>query len=130
FCIINTRSRRIVQFNPSFSRATGYSATELTARDYREFLQSEHDSDDGDPMHASTISTEQVREFVNRCRYKDGSVHWLEWMAFAAPDGLLYAVARDVTERRQVAAELAYASSHDVVTGLPYHSAVEQVLAE
>ncbi|TAM14332.1 MAG: EAL domain-containing protein [Rhodanobacter sp.] len=129
FCIINTRSRRIVQFNPSFSRATGYSATELTARDYREFLQSEHDSDDGDPMHASTLSTEQVREFVNRCRYKDGSVHWLEWMAFAAPDGLLYAVARDVTERRQVAAELAYASNHDAITGLPYHSAVEHVLA-
>lgn len=129
FCIINTRDRRIVQFNPSFSRATGYSATELTTRDYREFLQAERDSDDGDPMHASTISVEQVHEFVNRCRYKDGSVHWLEWMAFAAPDGLLYAVARDITERRRAAAELAYASSHDAITGLPYHSAVEQILA-
>ena len=128
FCILDTRSERIVQFNPSLLRVTGYSADELTTRNYREFLCPELGSDDGDPMLGLNATGEYVPEFVNRCIYKDGSAHWLEWVSFAAPDGLLYAVARDITERRRVEAELAYASSHDAVTGLPYHLAIERAL--
>jgi PAS domain S-box-containing protein len=39
--------------------------------------------------------------FENRFRCKDGSYRWLAWTAMATPEGLLYAVARDITERRQ-----------------------------
>jgi diguanylate cyclase (GGDEF)-like protein/PAS domain S-box-containing protein len=129
FCILDTRSERIVQFNPSFLRATGYSADELTKRSYREFLWPEDAADETGPIPGLSLAGERVREFVNRCAHKDGSVHWLEWMAFSAPDGLLYAVARDATERRRVEAELAYANSHDAVTGLPHHRAIEHALA-
>jgi PAS domain S-box-containing protein len=41
----------------------------------------------------------------NRFRCKDGSYRWLAWTAMATPEGLLYAVARDVTKRRQPEAE-------------------------
>ena len=130
FCILDTRSERVVQSNPSFSRATGYSADELTKRSYREFLSPENSSDHRNPMLALSASGEPAHEFINCCVHKDGSVRWLEWVSFAAPDGLLYAAARDITERRHVEAELAYASRHDTVTGLPYHLAIERAIAE
>jgi C4-dicarboxylate-specific signal transduction histidine kinase len=43
--------------------------------------------------------------FENRLRDKDGTYHWLSWMA--APDrGLIYAVARDVTDLRNTERKL------------------------
>ncbi|KZC20542.1 MULTISPECIES: sensor domain-containing protein [Rhodanobacter] len=121
FCILDPHTERLVQFNPSLPRITGYGASELTSRSYREFLQPEEPRDSSDPMVVLGRSGEQVHEFVNRCRCRDGSERLLEWVSFAAPDGLVYAVARDITERRRVEAELAHASSHDPVSGLPQH---------
>ncbi|WP_158752718.1 EAL domain-containing protein [Dyella sp. S184] len=129
FCILDPQSERIVQFNPSLPRVTGYSAEELTSRNYREFLLPEDGLGKSDPMLALTGSGQRVHEFVTRCIYKDGSEHWLDWVSFAAPDGMLYAVARDITERRRAEAELDYAASHDTVTGLPHHMMLERALA-
>ncbi|HEY8681748.1 MAG TPA: EAL domain-containing protein [Rhodanobacter sp.] len=129
FCILDPRSERIVQFNPSLPRVTGYSAEELTSRNYRAFLCPEDDQDSTDPMQALTEPGRRMQELVTRCVYKDGSEHLLEWVSFAAPDGMLYAVARDITERRRAEAELAYASSHDAITGLPHHLMLERALA-
>ena len=121
FCILDPRSGRLLQFNPSLPRLSGYGASELTSRPYRDFLSPQNPGDDSDPMLVRDQAGEPVHEFVNRCRCSDGSERLLEWVSFAAPDGLVYAVARDITERRRVEAELAYASSHDPVTGLPQH---------
>lgn len=129
FCILDPRSERIVQFNPSLPRVTGYSAEELTSMNYREFLRPDDDAGNEDPLLALVGSEQRVNEFITRCICKDGSDHALEWVSFAAPDGMLYAVARDITERRQAEAELAYASNHDAVTGLPHHLVLERALA-
>ncbi|HEY1589154.1 MAG TPA: EAL domain-containing protein, partial [Rhodanobacter sp.] len=128
FCILDPRSERIVQFNPSLLRVTGYSTEELTSMNYREFLRPDDGPDVPDPLSGPAGPGLQVHEFVTRCLCKDGSRHWLEWVSFAAPDGMLYAVARDITERRQAQAELAYATSHDAVTGLPHHLMLERAL--
>lgn len=129
FCILDPQSQRLVQFNPSLSRATGYTAEQLKSRSYREFLRAEGRASDADPMLRLDVSGQRVHDFVTRCVCSDGSERLLEWASFAAPDGLVYAVARDITERRQVEAELAYASSHDPVTGLPHHLLLECALA-
>jgi diguanylate cyclase (GGDEF)-like protein/PAS domain S-box-containing protein len=121
FCILDPRSGRLLQFNPPLPQLTGYRASELNARPYREFLLPLNPGDDSDPMLATGRAGERVHEFVNRCRCRDGSERLLEWVSFVAPDGLRYAVARDLTERHRVEAELAHASSHDPVTGLPQH---------
>jgi len=130
FCILDPRSGRLLQFNPSLPRLTGYGASELTSRPYREFLLPQHPGDDSDPMLVCGRCGEPVHEFVNCCRCRDGSERWLEWVSFAAPDGLLYAVARDITERRRVEAELEHASSHDPVTGLPHYLLLGRTLRE
>ena len=129
FCILDPRSELIVQFNPSLPRVTGYSSEELTSMNYREFLRPEGGPGTSDPMLAMTGSAPQVHEFVTRCICKDGGERLLEWVSFAAPDGMLYALARDITERRRAEWELAYASSHDAVTGLPHHLVLERALA-
>ena len=50
--------------------------------------------------------------FVNRYECKDGSYRWLDWNAIVPPDEeLIYGSARDVTERRQAALELASSES-------------------
>ncbi|WP_108470788.1 sensor domain-containing protein [Rhodanobacter thiooxydans] len=130
FCILDPRSGRLRQFNPSLQQLTGYRASELTSLPYREFLLPRHPGDAADPMLVCGRCGEQIHEFVNRCRCSDGSERLLEWVSFAAPDGLVYAVARDITERQRVEAELAHASSHDPVTGLPQYLLLGRALRE
>src|SRR3970282_809817 len=43
--------------------------------------------------------------FENRYQCTGGSFRWLEWNAIPA-DGMIYAVARDITERKRAEAEL------------------------
>jgi diguanylate cyclase (GGDEF)-like protein/PAS domain S-box-containing protein len=129
FCILDPQTERLIQFNPSLPRVTGYSAEELMSKSYRDFLRPEEGASTSDPMPVMTGPGPRVHEFVNRCVSRDGSEHLLEWVSFAAPDGMLYAVARDITERRRAEEELAYASSHDAVTGLPHHLMLERALA-
>jgi diguanylate cyclase (GGDEF)-like protein/PAS domain S-box-containing protein len=129
FCILDPRTQRLVQFNPSLPRITGYTADELKSRSYGEFLGVDGAPVGTDPMLQRDAAGQQVHDFVNRCRCHDGSERLLEWVSFAAPDGLVYAVARDITERRRIEAELVYASSHDPITGLPHHLLLEHALA-
>ena len=129
FCILDPQTQRLVQFNPSLPRVTGYAVDELKSRSYREFLRPEKGVDSADPMVVMDGAGQRIYDFVNRCHCRDGSELLLEWVSFAAPDGLVYAVARDITERRRVEAELAYASSHDLITGLPHHQLLEHALA-
>ncbi|RDI97687.1 EAL domain-containing protein [Dyella solisilvae] len=128
FCIIDPATGRLVQFNPSLERITGYDANELAGLGYRELFPVEHGADGGHlaaPLGGVAFS---IREFVTRCACKDGSERVLEWVSFAAPDGLVYAVARDITARREMEAKLAYASTHDALTGLRHYLLFERDL--
>ncbi|MEW9573328.1 EAL domain-containing protein [Rhodanobacter sp. Si-c] len=129
FCILDPRSERLIQFNPSLPRLAGYSSDELKSRSYRNFLRPERDAATPDPILGPAGTEQRVHEFVNRCVAKDGSEYLLEWTAFATPDGLLYAVARDITARRQAERELAHAASHDAITSLPRRPLLERALA-
>jgi PAS domain S-box-containing protein len=112
------------QLNPSWERTLGYTTEELKSRPFTEFV---HPDDHQAMLDAvrKLEAGEPVAELENRFRARDGSYRWLVWNA--APDveeRLIYAVARDVTERKQ--AELAlqvsnreletfsYSVSHDL----------------
>ena len=97
-CIANTDGY-FLRLNPAWERILGYTREELMAQRFLDFV---HPDDlDRTREAVSTLASQQkVFSFENRYRCKDGTYRWLEWSS--APAGkLIYAAARDVTERKQ-----------------------------
>ena len=78
----------------------GWSEEELTSRPYVEFVH----PDDANATNTETdrmVGGGDVIRFQNRYRCKDGSYRHLMWRATPDPErGLIYAVARDVTDEK------------------------------
>jgi len=88
------------RLNPEWERVLGYRTDELEGRRFFDLVH----PDDLDATRAATRelgAQKQVLDFTNRFRARDGSYRSLEWRSFPAGK-LIYAAARDVTERRRV----------------------------
>lgn len=93
--------------NPAFERTLGYSGEQLRSRPYVEFV---HPDDRSLTLRAADELSQgrELVEFENRYLHQDGSVRWLQWSARSVPgEAVIYAAARDVTERRQLQEEQA-----------------------
>lgn len=89
------------QVNPSFERILGYSNGELLTQPFLSFIHPE-DREITATEAESLASGRQTLTFENRYRCSDGSYKWLLWSAI--PDlekQLIYAVGREITERKQ-----------------------------
>jgi two-component system, cell cycle sensor histidine kinase and response regulator CckA len=108
-CVSDT-SGRFLQVNPAFERVLGYTAQELLAEPYIEFV---HGDDRAATMRAleGLAAGRPVLTFVNRYRHRDGSYRWLSWNASPGDDGLVYGVARDITD--ECNGQLALAASEE-----------------
>lgn len=92
--------------NPAWERTLGWSTAEFTSKPYIDFV---HPDDREATINATGVLVDGhfVFMFENRYRCKDGSYKWMSWNAHSVPDdGLIYAVARDITERKQAEAAL------------------------
>ena len=87
--------------NPSFEKTLGFTVQELMAKPYLEFIH---------PDDRPTTVVERDRleggkvtlAFENRYLCKDGSYKWLLWNAVSVSEqSAIYAVARDITERKR-----------------------------
>ena len=79
----------------------GFTNEELQAAPFLDFV---HPDDRAASLDALTRATggALIINFENRYRTRDGSYRWLEWTAAPAQDrGVVYAAARDITERKQ-----------------------------
>jgi len=93
---------RFTRVNPAFERTLGFTSEELRSRPYVEFV---HPDDRPKTLRATEELAQgrEVIEFENRYLREDGSVRWLQWSARSAPgEAVIYAAARDVTERKQL----------------------------
>ena len=90
------------RLNPAWETTLGYTTEELLSRPYLEFI---HPDDRDSTAEAARQQVEEgkiILEFENRYLSKDGNYRWLSWRSLPAPDmKLIYATARDVTERKQ-----------------------------
>jgi PAS domain S-box-containing protein len=92
--------------NPAFERALGYSREELLGRRFMSFVHPD-DRDATLGEFESTLAGGETRVFENRYRRADGSYRWLQWSSITDRDaGLVYAVARDVTEAKHAEKKL------------------------
>jgi PAS domain S-box-containing protein len=104
--------------NPAFERTLGYGPEELVGRPFLEFVHPD-DREMTEKEAAAILVGNGTVQFRNRYLDKAGEVHWLEWMSAPLQDeGLIYAVARDVTDRKMLEDELERLSQHDSLTGL------------
>ncbi|HMC82772.1 MAG TPA: response regulator, partial [Candidatus Polarisedimenticolia bacterium] len=95
-----------VRLNPAWTRALGFAEQELLARPYLDFIHPE--DRESTTEEASRLATgAELVSFENRYRCKDGSYKWLLWTAVpSAEQGLIYAAARDITDRKRAEEEL------------------------
>ena len=87
--------------SPSWERVTGYSAEELKRVPFVEFVHP-GDREETNREAGRLSDGAKTLDFQNRYICKDGSLRWLYWTA--VPDfeeELIYAVARDVTQRKE-----------------------------
>ncbi len=124
-CIANVDGL-FLRLNPEWENVLGYSISELEGRAFLEFIHPE----DVEPTMAAVSSLEKqecVLNFVNRFRCKDGSYRWIEWRS--RPMGRqIYAVARDITERKQM--EKALQQSKQYYRSIFETSGAAQVIIE
>jgi PAS domain S-box-containing protein len=92
--------------NPAFERTLGYSSQELLSRPFLELVHPDDLEASREAVAALARGDDRVG-FESRVLSADGSVHWLQWNTRTMPArGVVYGVARDVTERRNAEAEL------------------------
>jgi PAS domain S-box-containing protein len=94
--------------NPAWERALGHSAETMCSKPFIEFVHP-------DDREATIAETQALADgsrdtvgFRNRYRTADGGYLWLEWSASAArSEGVIHAVARDVTVLHEAEEQLA-----------------------
>ncbi len=106
-CVADIYTATFVKVNPAFYRILGYTEEELISQPFNTFIHPD------DIEKTDRVVTEQLQKgadvisFENRYRCKDGSYKILEWNSHPVlEDGVTYAIAHDITERRDTEKKL------------------------
>ncbi len=94
------------RLNPSWTKVLGYEESELTGRPFLDFVHPDDVAATQAELERLSDGADTIR-FENRYRASDGSYRVLLWNARPYPDeGLIYALARDITQEKQRESEL------------------------
>ncbi|WP_224248863.1 hybrid sensor histidine kinase/response regulator [Hyalangium gracile] len=97
---------RFISVNPAWTTVLGWSEAELVGRTSA-WLEPPGEHEKTQEEVARLAGGYLTQRFENTFRHKDGSYRVLSWTAVPVPeDGVLYAVARDITEQRQTEDQL------------------------
>jgi PAS domain S-box-containing protein len=100
------------QLSASWARTLGWSLDELRAMSWRDLIHPD-DLEATESTCRALLAGQPAFMFRNRHRTRSGDYRWLSWNILPMQaDGLIFAVARDVTELMRVEAQLAQSESH------------------
>jgi PAS domain S-box-containing protein len=115
--------------NASFEHILGYSPEELLSKPFFDFIHPDDVAKTIAVVEEKLSSGVKVIAFENRYRCKDGSYKWLSWTSQPVPEeNCTYAIAYDVTERKQAEDELK-ATNQQLITSEQQLMASNQQLA-
>jgi PAS domain S-box-containing protein len=102
--VIRDSNYRILKVNQAWERVLGWTVEELEGQPMLSFIHPKDVPSSRSQM--VRVETEKdVNGFLNRYRCRDGTYRWFEWRAHQHGD-LVYGVARDVTDRIELEAEM------------------------
>src|SRR5262245_33860277 len=105
FCVA-TFDGYFVRVNPAWQDVLGLTEEELRSTPFMDFVHPDDRAATTEAMSA-LIGGAQLMNFENRYRSQDGSYKWLQWFCAPLPQqGLVYATARDITDRKAADTEL------------------------
>jgi two-component system, cell cycle sensor histidine kinase and response regulator CckA len=97
---------RFRDVNPAWKRVLGYGRDELVGQSFRELIHPDDLERTLEEMERN-LQGGETRTFENRQAHRDGGWRWLSWNSTVdSARGVVYALARDVTEEREVAEAL------------------------
>lgn len=103
FCIASIDGI-FLRLNKSWETILGYTLEELIGKPYLNFIHHEDIASTVEVM-SKLSDKEEIYNFVNRYKCKDGTYKWIEWRA--VPRGeKVYGAARDVTDRKKSEIEI------------------------
>jgi PAS domain S-box-containing protein len=85
--------------NPAFTSILGWSAEEMLSRPFLEFIHPEDWAATLRTVEKVSVARENILNFSNRFKHKDGSWRRLAWKVVPHLDGNMYCTGRDVTEQ-------------------------------
>jgi PAS domain S-box-containing protein len=92
--------------NPAWEKVLGWTTQDMVSRPFTTFVHPD-DRDRTAEVAARLAKGEDVVQFENRYRCKDGSFRWFMWNATTSlEDKVIFATARDVTELKQAQEQL------------------------
>ena len=100
-----TPEGKFTKVNPACERVLGYTNDELLNLGWAKLVH----PDDAEKTHKEVekqLKGNSVSNFINRFICKDGTYKTLEWNAVPSENSMLYATARDITERKKAGEEL------------------------
>lgn len=98
-CIANTEGY-FLKLNKEWENVLGYTISDLENKKFLDFV---HPDDMDSTLETLQTLSEQnnILNFVNRYRCKNGDYRWIEWRS--SPQGnIIYASARDITKQKQI----------------------------
>ncbi len=99
FCIINTGGA-IARANPAWVNMLGWNPSELILHPLIEWVHSEDAAQLQEAL-AGADGEEGVGSVEARIRHREGGYRWISWSWARSQAGLIYAVGRDISDRRQ-----------------------------
>jgi PAS domain S-box-containing protein len=95
------------KINAAFTRILGYTEEELLRIPFLDFVHPEDKEKTIKILSDINLKSANIKFFRNRYKCKNGSYIWLSWDSIPDPEtGLIYATARDVTDRVRIEEEL------------------------
>ncbi len=106
-CIADLHSGIFTKVNQAFSRILGFERAEIEGSSFLELIHPDDLQSTIDIVNDQLLQDRKVLNFENRYRSKKGEYRWLSWVSYPDADkAVTYALARDITEKKEIEQEL------------------------